>query len=225
MDKKLLLMVSYLVGLNCLFLSDPPAVYASDSAFMYSCSFIKKKEVIKPSGICLVHSSMAQGVYSGSILWEDNTVTTYEGDFNISAIDVMVNNRPAVRSDNPQGKGYCFTLLDNESQLCLYETEQKSYFPFLASCSFYQQGQLVRSDPFCAGVMKVSQGIMFAKILWNSDYVNIVNMNVNEISANATIDNRRAVHSLIGKESCFTFLDDRSRICIEFREDFNPFAH
>jgi hypothetical protein len=107
----------------------------------------------------------------------------------------------------------------------LYETEQKSYFPFLASCSFYQQGQLVRSDPFCAGVMKVSQGIMFAKILWNSDYVNIVNMNVNEISANATIDNRRAVHSLIGKESCFTFLDDRSRICIEFREDFNPFAH
>jgi hypothetical protein len=50
-------------------------------------------------------------------------------------------------------------------------------------------------------------------------------MNINEISANATIDNRRAVHSLIGKESCFTFLDDRSRICIEFREDFNPFAH
>jgi len=87
---------------------------------------------------------MAQGAYGGSILWEDNTVTTYEGDFNISAIDVMVDNRPALRSDHPQGKGYCFTLLDNESQLCLYETEQKSYFPFFASCSFYQQGKLVR---------------------------------------------------------------------------------
>jgi hypothetical protein len=84
MDEKLLLMISYLVGLNCLFLSDPPAVYASDSAFIYSCSFIKKKEVIKPSGICLVHISMSQGVYSGSILWEDNTMTTYEGDFNIT---------------------------------------------------------------------------------------------------------------------------------------------
>lgn len=223
MDKKLLLRLLYLVGLNCLFLSNPPTVYAADFAFIYSCSFIKNREVIKPSGICLVHSSMAQAVYGGSILWEDNTVMTYEGDFNRSAIDVMVNNRPALRSDHPQGKEYCFTLLDNESQLCLYETEQKSYLPFLASCSFYQQGKLVRQAPFCAGLMKVSQGMMFAKILWNSNYVNIVNMNVNEISANATIDNRRAVHSLMGKGSCFTFLDDRSRICIEFREDFNPF--
>lgn len=77
--------------------------------------------------------------------------------------------------------------------------------------------------------MKVSYACMkqiknLIYLFWHSNYVNIVNMNVNEISANATIDNRRAVHSLMGKGSCFTFLDDRSRICIEFREDFNPFA-
>jgi hypothetical protein len=223
MGTKLLSKLLYLGGLNFLFLINPVTAYAADSALIYSCNFIKKEQAIKPSGKCLVHSSMSQGVYSGTILWEDNTVTIYEGDFNISSIDLMVNNRPAIRSDNPQKKGYCFTLLDDESQLCLYETEQKSYFPFLASCSFYQQEKLFKSNHFCAGIMKVSQGIMIAKILWNDNHVNIVNININEVSANATIDNRRAIHSLIGRESCFTFLDDKSRICIEFLEDFNPF--
>lgn len=197
------------------------SVFAADFANIQSCTLKKDGKIIKSSEICLNHSSMAQGVYSGSLLWEDDSVSYYEGDFNNSLIDVVVDGRKAVRSDF--SSGYCFTYLDDKSQLCVFDQAQKANVAFLASCTYYQENQVIKSNHFCAVQIKTSKGLINGRILWNdgktTHFKEIRNSN---LTLNVVVDKREVIQSNIGIETCFTFLDDRSRICIESRENFNP---